>query len=80
MPPRIGPPLTERAVRLVLDHQSESSSRTAAMEVISKQVYVGRDTLRRWAHQHQIDHGTRERLSTDENTEVKHLRMEPGRV
>lgn len=65
---------------MVLDHQSEYSSLTAALEVISKQVGVGRDTLRRWVRQHQIDHGAREGVSTDENTELKQLRMENRRL
>lgn len=74
------PALRERAVQVVLDHQSEHSSRTAAVEVISRQVGVGRETLRRWVQQHQIDHGTREWLSSDENTELKRLRMENRRL
>jgi len=80
MPRRIDPALEEYAVRLVLDHQSEYSSRTAAVEVSSKQVGVGRDTLRRWVRQRQIDHGARHGVSTDENSELKRLRMENRRL
>lgn len=80
MPRRIDPALKEHAVRLVLDHQSDYSSPTAAVEVISTQVGVGCDTLRRWVRQHQIDHGNREGVSTDENAELKQMRMENRRL
>ncbi|RJN31786.1 hypothetical protein [Nesterenkonia natronophila] len=62
----------------MLDHQSEYSSRTAAVEVISTQVGVGRDTLRRWARQHQIDHGTRDGVTTVEDTELKQYAWRTG--
>jgi len=48
MPKRINPEVTARAVRLVTEHRQEYPSVTAAAGAVSKQLGLGRETLRRW--------------------------------
>lgn len=55
MPKKIEPEVRERALRLWETHGGEYSSLTAAAEAIAKQVGVGKETVRRWAVQAQID-------------------------
>ncbi len=68
MPKKIDPEVQARAVRLVADHLSEYSSLTAASAVVAKQVGVGRETVRRWVMQAQIDGGQRGGVSSDDLT------------
>jgi transposase-like protein len=76
MPKRIDPELKARAVRLVVDHQQEYSSLTAAATAVAKQLGLGRETVRRWAVQAQIDAGTREGVTSEEHQEIKRLKAE----
>ncbi len=76
MPKKIDPEVQARAVRLVADHLSEYSSLTAASAVVAKQVGVGRETVRRWVVQAQIDGGQRGGVSSDELAEIKKLKVE----
>ena len=55
MPKKIDDELKARAVRLVNDHQGEYSSLTAAAAVVAKQLGVGKESVRRWVLQAQID-------------------------
>ena len=57
VPKKIEPEVRERALRLLQTHGGEYSSLTAAAEAIAKQVGVGKETVRRWAVQAQIDGG-----------------------
>ncbi len=80
MPKKIDPEVQARAVRLVADHLSEYSSLTAASVVVAKQVGVGRETVRRWVMQAQIDGGQRGGVSSDELAEIKKLKVENRRL
>ncbi len=80
MPKKIDPEVQARAVRLVADHLSEYSSLTAASAVVAKQVGVGRETVRRWVMQAQIDGGQRGGVSSDELAEIKKLKVENRRL
>ncbi len=80
MPKKIDPEVQARAVRLVADHLSEYSSLTAASTVVAKQVGVGRETVRRWVMQAQIDGGQRGGVSSDELAEIKKLKVENRRL
>lgn len=59
MPKNIDPALRERAVRLMPEHRSESPSLTAASAAVARQVGVGKETVRRWVVQADIDDGAR---------------------
>ncbi len=80
MPKKIDPEVQARAVRLVADHLGEYSSLTAASAVVAKQVGVGRETVRRWVMQAQIDGGQRGGVSSDELAEIKKLKVENRRL
>ncbi len=80
MPKKIDPEVQARAVRLVADHLSEYSSLTAASAVVAKQVGVGRETVRRWVVQAQINGGQRGGVSSDELAEIKKLKVENRRL
>ena len=57
MPKKIDEELKARAVRLVNEHQGEYSSLTAAAAVVAKQLGVGKESVRRWVIQAEIDGG-----------------------
>lgn len=80
MPKKIDPALRERAVRLVLEHQREYSSLTAASYAVAKQLGVGRESVRRWVAQAQVDAGQRPGVSTVENEEIRRLKSENRRL
>lgn len=58
MPKEIDPALREWAVRLVLGHR-EYPTTTAAVQAVAKQVSVGKEGLRRWVSQADVDSGDR---------------------
>lgn len=80
MPKRIDPAVKDRAVRLVIDHQQEYPSQTAAIMAVARQEGVGSESLRRWVVQAQIDDGTRAGVSSDEHAEIKRLKAENRRL
>lgn len=66
----------ERAVRLVLEHQHEYSSRWKAIESIAGKFGMSPETLRRWLWQVEIDDGSRPGVSSTETQRVKDLERE----
>lgn len=76
MPKMIDPEVRERALRLLETHGGEYASLTAAAEAIAKQVGVGKETVRRWAVQAEIDTGGRPGVTSEESAEIKRLRAE----
>jgi transposase len=69
-----------RAVRLVLDHVAEYGSVTKTSEVVGRQLGVGRETLRTWVRQAQVDTGARDGVSSAELAEVKALKAKVRRL
>lgn len=80
MPKKIDPARKERAVRLVREHRSEYPSNAKAVEAVARQEGVGRESLRRWVMQADIDAGDREGLTSDEAVEIKRLKAENKRL
>jgi transposase len=76
MPKRIESEVRERALRLLDSHGGEYPSSTAAAEAIAKQLGVGRETVRRWAVQAEVDRGTRSGVTSAESAEIARLKAE----
>ena len=80
MPKKIDPELKARAVRLVNDHAAEYPSLSAAAAAVGKQLGVGKESVRRWSIQQQVDDGTRPGVSSEELEEIKRLKAENRRL
>jgi transposase len=75
-PSRYSPEFRERAVGMLLEHQSEYSSQWAAMNAIAGRVGCTAETLRKWVRQSEIDQGKREGLSSSDRERLKQLERE----
>ena len=80
MPKKIDEELKARAVRLANDHQGEYSSLTAVSAVVAKQLGVGKESVRRWVIQSQVDGGQRAGASSEELAEIKSLKAKVRRL
>lgn len=80
MPKKIDDAVKARAVRLVTEHQQECPSLTAAAEAVAKQLGVGKESVRRWVLQAQVDAGERNGVTTEESDEIKRLKAENRRL
>ena len=80
MPKKIDVELRARAVRLVMEHRTEYPTTTAAVLAVSKQVGVGKESLRRWVAQAEVDAGERTGPTSEELEEIKRLKAENRRL
>ncbi len=80
MPKKISPEVKDRAVRMVLEHQQDYSSVTAAAQAVARQLNLGRETVRRWVIQAEIDGGGRAGMTSAEHAEIKRLKAENRRL
>ena len=76
MPKRIPEETKQRAARLVLDHLDEYSTLTAACQSVGDRLGIGKESLRRWVRQAQVDAGEREGVSSNEQERIKQLERE----
>ena len=65
---------------LVQDHRGEYSSLTAAAAVVAKQLGVGKESVRRWAIQAEVDGCRRQGPTTEELAEIKSLKAKVRRL
>ena len=80
MPKMIDPELEARAVRLVLEHRAEYPTMTAAVLAVARQEGVGKESLRRWVAQAEVDAGDRAGATSEEQAEIKTLKAENRRL
>ena len=73
---RYSPEVRERAVRMVLEHERDYSSRWAAIVSIAKKIGCSPATLRTWVQRYETDHGQRAGMTTDEKARIKELERE----
>jgi len=80
MPKKIDASVKERALRLLADHRQDYPSDTALAEAIAGRLGIGRETVRRWLVQADVNAGARPGTTSDEHIELKRLRAENKRL
>jgi transposase len=80
VPKKIDAKVKERCVRQVLDHLAEYPSLTAAAEAVARREGVGKESVRRWMVQVQIDGGQRQGASSEELAEIRELKAKVRRL
>ncbi len=70
------PEVRARAVRMVLEHQSDHPSQWAAMTSIASKIGCTGETLRKWVRQVERDQGLRDGTTTEERDRLKALERE----
>ena len=73
---RYSPEVRERAVRLVLEHQSDYSSQWQAICSIAGKIGCTGETLRSWVRQSERDQGLGPGLTSAERERMKQLERE----
>ena len=73
---RYSPEVRERAVRMVLEHQSDHASQWAAISSVAAKIGCTGETLRGWVRQAERDQGKRPGPTTDEQERITALQRE----
>lgn len=73
---KFSPEVRVRAVRMVLDHQGEYSSRWAAVSSIAAKIGCTAQTLNEWVKKAEVDDGSRPGLPSEVAEKMKALERE----
>lgn len=64
----------------MLEHLPEYPSLTAAAEVVARREGVGKESVRRWVLQAQVDGGQRQGATSEELAQIKELKAKVRRL
>ena len=67
-------------MRLELDHLEEYPSLTAAAQAVARREGVGKESVRRWVVQAQVDGGQRHGVTSEELDQIKQLKARVRRL
>ncbi|MGZ2454794.1 transposase [Rhizobium ruizarguesonis] len=70
------PEVRDRAIRMVLDHEAEHSSRWSAVSSIAAKIGCSPATLHEWVKKSEVDSGKRAGLPSDVAEKMKALERE----
>jgi transposase len=73
---KFSPEVRERAVRMVLDHEGEHSSRWTAVQSIAAKIGCSPHTLLDWVKKTEVDSGKRAGVPSDVTEKLKALERE----
>ena len=74
--PRYPAEMRERAVKMVMEVRRESGQEKGAISKVAQQLGIGREALRGWVAQAEVDSGRRPGTTSDDKARIRELEQE----